>query len=99
MNTQAYIKKTPITDTEVGKCFQTGPNQRVNADAMRNMECELQELKRQYGILSNELLVCQERLSWIDENMSPEESVRLFNEEIEVGKLRDAVDEMLNENK
>lgn len=84
---QDYLKElegeTPITDAAIKDSFQTGYWQKVKADEMRGLERQLQQEAA--------------RMDWLDENMSPEECMRLFDEEIMVGKLRTTVDKMMKE--
>lgn len=65
---------TPITDEAIKDSFQTGPFYKVKADAMRRVE--------------RELFTESQIVDWLDDNLSPEESQRLFGEEIIVGQLR-----------
>ena len=68
---------TPLTDEAIKDSFQTGPFYKVKADAMRRVE--------------RELFMESQIIDWIDDNLSPEESERLFGEEVEVGQLRQFV--------
>ena len=68
---------TPLTDEAIKDSFQTGPFYKVKADAMRRVE--------------RELFTESQIVDWLDDNLSPEESERLFGEEVEVGQLRQFV--------
>lgn len=80
---------TPRTDYAIKDSFQTGFYQKVKADEMKMLELEVK-------ILDHKLEVAEGHLHWIDQNLSPEECIKLFDEEIEFGKLRENVQKQMD---
>jgi hypothetical protein len=78
---------TPLTDAAIADSFQTGLHQKVKAEEMRKLELRVAELEADIKEYEQDML----DMAWFDIHLSPEESERLFNEEVEVGKLWDRV--------